>query len=132
MSAINSNKEALHPVQVVAQEDLHKRFMRKLLLIALCVIVAAVAIYVTYFLIRFQFYNGYRDLIRSAYTVEEGTPFAALEDDDPKVPDMVLAAENDILKLYANPDTGDIATYDKRNGKIVRSTPEDAADDKVE
>ena len=131
MSAINSNKEALHPVQVVAQEDLHKRFMRKLLLIALCVIVAAVAIYVTYFLIRFQFYNGYRDLIRSAYTVEEGTPFAALEDDDPKVPDMVLAAENDILKLYANPDTGDIATYDKRNGKIVRSTPEDAADDKV-
>ena len=44
---------------------------------------------------------------------------------------MDLVAENDILKLYADPKTGYVAIYDKRNQQTVYSNPLEADEDAV-
>ena len=44
---------------------------------------------------------------------------------------MVLAAESDSLKLYADVKSGMIAVYDKRNGETIYSNPVDAENDGI-
>ena len=50
-------------------------------------------------------------------------PFEPLEIESVRVPEMVLAAENEYLALYVNPYTTNIAVFDKRNGHTWHSTP---------
>lgn len=44
---------------------------------------------------------------------------------------MVLAAENNNLKLYINETDGEVAFYDKRNGETVYSNPVNAEEDSI-
>ncbi len=103
---------------------------KKAALIILGVLLLALAIYVVQYLIRYTFYNGYRDYV-SSYEVEKATPYTKLKDSDCKVEGFDLVAENEYLKLYTQPSTGFVAIYDKRDGSITTSNPLDADEDKI-
>lgn len=105
--------------------------MRKAKIIRLGIISAIVLAllgYVAYLCVNYFFYYEYRKYL-TEYTFEEGKEFKELKDKDPKVKGMVLAAENDILKLYTNTTTAEIAVYDKRSGEITYSNPVNRAED---
>lgn len=103
----------------------------KKILIGLVSIIAAVfVIYMTHWLVHYYFFNDYRDDL-SSYDYEEGTAFQAISESNSDVKGMVLAAENDTLKLYANTSTGEIAVVDKRNGQITYSNPVKADEDSI-
>lgn len=46
------------------------------------------------------------------------------------VPGFDLVARSDVLELYAKAETGEIAVYDKRNGRTTWSNPQDADQDR--
>jgi hypothetical protein len=102
----------------------------KLRLIIVLVIVLAVAGYAAYLCVHYFFYNEYRKYLPE-YTFEEGNEFKELKDDSPNVEGMILAAENDYLKLYTNTTTTEIAIYDKRSGAITYSNPVNRSDDPI-
>lgn len=51
--------------------------------------------------------------------------FVAVNEDKPDVEGMVLVSENDNLKLYTNLETTEIAVYNKNDGSITYSNPQD-------
>lgn len=103
---------------------------KKIIIAAVILILAVAVIFFARWLIRYYFYNDYREYI-SSYEYEEGTEFQALQDGGGEVAGMELAAENDILKLYADTETAEVAVVDKRNGQIAYSNPMDADDDAI-
>lgn len=103
---------------------------KKILIGLVSVIAAVVVIFMARWLIRYYFYNDYRDDL-SSYDYEEGKEFTPIQESAGDVPGMELAAENDILKLYANTKTGEVAVVDKRNGKVVYSNPVNADEDSI-
>lgn len=107
------------------------RFFKKLFRILLLAVLVTGLTVLGYFLFRFEFYTGYRASFRNAYETETGSGFIPVEDTENNVPGMKLAAENEYLKLYADPETGEVAVYDKRTGLITRSNPENADADPV-
>ena len=106
------------------------RTSKKIITAAVCLILAVAAVYMAHWLIRYYFYNDYKDDL-SSYEYEEGSPFQPLTDASADVPDMELAAENDILKLYVDTSLGNIALVDKRNGQITYSNPPGTEEDAV-
>lgn len=106
------------------------RKSKKVLLGVSGLILAVVVIWLANYLIRYYFYNGYREDL-SSYDYEEGSEFTPIAEAKSDVADMELAAENDILKLYVNTETGEVAVFDKRNGRITRSNPTDADEDEI-
>ncbi len=108
----------------------HRKTLIRLALLALCAVLVVCAAVGAWTLHRYTFYNEYRKYLPAASVYESGSEFAALPDDDPQVEGMVLAAENELLKLYASTETGEVAVYDKRSGEIIRSNPAEAAKDK--
>lgn len=118
--------------QKKALKELHLKKKRKKVskwvIYLILALVVAVGIYFTYYLIRYNFYNHYRDYIED-YTVAEDRDFKALDDPNPSVEGYVLVAESDSLKLYFMPSNGNIAVYDKRNGETVYSNPPGADSD---
>lgn len=106
------------------------RTSKKIITAVVCLILAVVVVYMAHYLIRYYFYNGYRELV-SSYEYEEGKAFTAINDSSPDVEGMVLAAENDILKLYADTQMGNVAIVDKRNGQITYSNPVNLEDDAI-
>ena len=109
-----------------------KRLIRRVFFIVLAAAALVALVWFAYFLIRFQFYTGYRDVLSErGYETEEGAPFAAIADAEPSVLNMVLAAENENFKLYTNTGTAEVAVYDKRNGETVYSNPPDLAEDPI-
>ncbi len=106
------------------------RTSKKIITAAVCLILAVAAVYMAHWLIRYYFYNDYKDDL-SSYEYEEGSPFQPLSDASADVPDMALAAENDILKLYVDTTLGNIALVDKRNGQITYSNPPGTEEDAV-
>lgn len=103
------------------------RSIRRIIIIA---IVLAAFTYIAYLCFHYFFYMEYKKYL-TTYTVEEGKEFAELADSDPKVKGMELVAENDILKLYTNLKTTEVAVYDKRSGEIIYSNPVDRENDPV-
>ncbi len=103
---------------------------KKILIGVVSIIAAAFVIFIAHWLIRYYFYNSYRDDL-SSYGYEEGTSFQPISESGGDVVGMELAAENDILKLYANTATGEIAVVDKRNGQITYSNPAGADEDAI-
>lgn len=103
---------------------------KKILIGIVSIIVAVIVIFMLRWLIRYQLYNGYRDDL-SSYGYEEGRAFQAINEGNSDVAGMELAAENDILKLYVNTTTGEVAVVDKRNGQITYSNPVDAEEDGI-
>lgn len=77
---------------------------------------------------RYLRYDKYKEFLHSDETAQ-GSEFHPLEEANPDVAGMQLAAENDNFKLYTNTQTTEIAVVDKRTGNVVRSNPEDRAED---
>ena len=106
------------------------RTSKKIVTAVVGLILAVIVVYMTHWLVHYYFYNDYqKDL--STYSYEEGTAFQAVKESSADVDGMTLAAENDILKLYADAQTGNVAVVDKRNGKITYSNPVDLEEDTV-
>ncbi len=103
---------------------------KKIIIAVVTLILAVAVIFFSRWLIRYYFYNDYRDKL-SSYEYEEGTQFQPLADSGKEVAGMELAAENDTLKLYADLETATVAVVDKRNGQITYSNPLDADDDPI-
>lgn len=103
---------------------------KKIVIAVVTLILAVAVIYFSRWLIRYYFYNDYRESL-SSYEYEEGSAFQALADSGKEVAGMELAAENDTLKLYADMETAEVAIVDKRNGQITYSNPQDADDDAI-
>ncbi len=105
--------------------------LKKLLLALLCALLAGALLYLTYYLLHYQFYDAYKKSLKGAYDYEAGSAFTPLADTSPAVPGMALAAENGLLRLYADPETAEVAVVDTRTGVLVRSNPIGAAQDPV-
>ena len=103
---------------------------KKIRLVAAIAIVLALIGYVTFICFHYFFYKGYEKYL-TGYTFEPSAEFVAMNDNAPKVNGMVLAAENEFLKLYTNGKTTEIAVYDKRTDEITYSNPVDRADDPI-
>ena len=103
----------------------------KKLLIALTVLALVIgAAYLGYYLVRFTFFNQYRDYL-SAYTLEEGTELKLQKQALAGYEDYLLVSESDCLQLYLNEDTTDVAVRDKRTGAITFAVPPGADEDPV-
>ena len=103
---------------------------KKLLTCVVGLILAVVVIWLANYLIRFYFYNNYKEDL-TAYEYEEGTEFIPISESSSDVEGMVLAQENDNLKLYVNTETAEVAVFDKRNGTITYSNPANAQEDGI-
>ena len=106
------------------------RTSKKILIALISIIAAVILIFLARWLIRYYFYNGYQNEL-SSYSYEEGGEFQAISETKPDVADMVLAAENDTLKLYVNVSYCAVAVVVKRNGNITYSNPTDADADSI-
>ncbi len=120
--------------QKKAMKELNlKKKRRKLSKWVIYVILGVILIfagYMTYYLIRYNFYNHYKDYLTD-YEMPAAGDFKALSDASPSVEGYSLAAETESLKLYVQTDTGCFAVYDKRNGETIYSNPPGADDDKI-
>ena len=104
--------------------------LQKILLGVLGVVVLAVLIWFAYYMLHYYLYDGYKQYL-TGYETEAGSDFHAVKDSSKDVEGMELVAENTTLKLYASPDTGDVAVYDKRSGVTTYSNPVDADEDPI-
>ena len=95
--------------------------IRNILIIAIAL---GLILYGVYICVHYLFYKEHEKYLTD-YAFEQGREFTPLEDADPKVAGMVLVAENDLLKLYTNTKTTEVAIYDKRTGEITYSNPVD-------
>ncbi|MBQ8200333.1 MAG: hypothetical protein IJZ74_01055 [Clostridia bacterium] len=117
-----------HPQTPAAPEA---KKSRRWLWITLAVVLAVVAAVVGWYLIRYQLNSDYKQYITEPAAAVEATAFTALADAEPSVKGFDLVAENDVLKLYAKPETGEVAVHDLRNGQTVYSNPPGAGSDKI-
>jgi len=102
----------------------------KAMLALLGIALLIVLIWVGYLIVHYFCYNEYKNYL-TGYTYEESTEFVPIEEAAPDVEGMVLAAENEYLKLYTNPETAEIAVVDKRDGSITYSNPVNAENDPI-
>lgn len=98
----------------------------KIIIIIVVILLAAVAIYAFPRVKKALTENDYKAYLQEN-TKKETTKFKALNDSNPAVADMVLAAENDNFKLYTNKTTTEIALFDKRTNDVYYSNPLDRA-----
>lgn len=103
---------------------------RKIVIAVVILILAAAVIWFSRWLIRYYFYDDYKEAL-SSYEYEEGSAFTPLGEGSADVAGMALAAENDTLQLYADTESGTVAVVDKRNGQVTYSNPLDADEDQV-
>ena len=103
--------------------------IKKIILSVVSVVVLAVVVYFAYTIIHYTMFRDYKKYVEKNAEYEAGTEFAALNDSDKKVSGMVLAAENDSLKLYINTDNAEVAVYDKRTGTTTYSNPPEGGKD---
>lgn len=103
---------------------------KKILTCAVSLVLIGVIAWFAHYLIRYYFYNKYREDL-SSYEYEEGTEFKPVSEASGDVEGMVLAKENDNLKLYVNTENGEMAVFDKRNGETIYSNPADAEEDQI-
>ena len=106
------------------------RTSKKIVVGAVSLVLAVVVIWFAYFFIHYFFYNEYRENL-SSYEYEEGTEFTPIKEASSDVEGMVLAQENDNLKLYVNTESGEIAVVEKATGHITYSNPQNADEDAV-
>ena len=101
-----------------------KRRKKRLIIIvvvALLVIISASALNIIFRYFKYDEYKKYE--VKSK--TEKGERFVAVNEDKPGVEGMVLVSENDNLKLYTNLETTEIAVYNKNDGSITYSNPQD-------
>lgn len=103
---------------------------QKLGLTILGIALAAVVIYLIYYVFHYVMYNRYKDFL-STYDYEQGTTYSPVQEAASDVEGMELVCENDNLKLYTDTANTNIAVFDKRNGNITYSNPLNADEDPV-
>lgn len=103
---------------------------RKLLYILIVVAILAGLIYLGYYLIRFTYYDEYTQYL-SGYEVETATELSLEKTKLTGYKNYKLVTENDILGMYLNEKTSDVAILDKRTGEITFGIPPEADDDPV-
>ncbi len=105
---------------------------KKKWLMAACILVVLVIIGAAgaFILMRYFNYSTYKKSILS-YDVEEGGTFTPMAEASPDVEGMVLAAENDTLKLYTDLETTEVAVYEKATGIVTYSNPRDREEDGI-
>ena len=104
--------------------------LQKILLGVLGVVVLAVLIWFAYYMFHYYLYDDYKQYL-NGYETEMGTDFHSLKDSSKDVDNMELVAENGNLKLYASPESGNVAIYDKRSGVTTYSNPVNADEDPI-
>lgn len=104
--------------------------LKKIILSCLAVALLGILFYVAYFVVHYKLYDEYKSSFKT-YVYREGTPYKPLSENVSDVEGMDLVSESDALKLYANVKTGEVAVYDKRNGKTTYSNPLDCDDDPI-
>lgn len=104
--------------------------LQKILLGVLGAVVLAVLIWFAYYMFHYYLYNDYKQYL-NGYETEMGTDFHSLKDSSKDVDNMELVAENGNLKLYASPESGNVAIYDKRSGVTTYSNPVNADEDPI-
>lgn len=101
---------------------------KKLLLLLLAVALVVGLAYLTYYLLRFTFYNDYKQYL-SSYDYEQGTELVLQAETLEGYESFKLALQTDSLKLYLEEKTSNVAIYDKRSGEITFAAPVAADDD---
>ena len=103
------------------------RILTKIILVCVAAALLIFGIVQLYYYLTYTRYEVYKTLL-SDYTPAVSTGgFAALSNDTlPGASGMVLAEENDRLRLFVNPATADVAVMDKKTGGITYSNPPDA------
>ncbi|MDR1687004.1 MAG: DUF5696 domain-containing protein [Clostridiales bacterium] len=84
-----------------------------------------------YNLFHFRMYKGYTQYLKNYEAASAGEAGVLTFLSGTDVPGMKLVSENDFLALYTNTETAEVAVFDKRNGEIAYSNPQDADDDPV-
>ncbi|MBR1470207.1 MAG: hypothetical protein IJ600_01035 [Lachnospiraceae bacterium] len=90
--------------------------------------VAALLLYLGYYLIYIAGYKGYEKYLDS-YAYEAGAAYTPIPGSN--VPGYDCVAVSDVLELYTRPADANVAVYDKRSGRITYSNPQDADNDTV-
>lgn len=65
-----------------------------------------------------------KSYVKASDELEPGTELVVLQGGKRPVPGMSLVAKNDVLELYYDPETTEVAVSDLRTGQIWRSNPE--------
>lgn len=110
--------------KILDEMNAKKRRKKRLIIIvvvALLVIISASALNIIFRYFKYDEYKKYE--VKSK--TEKGERFVAVNEDKPDVEGMVLVSENDNLKLYTNLETKEIAVYNKNDGSITYSNPQD-------
>lgn len=110
--------------KILDEMNAKKRRKKRLIIIvvvALLVIISASALNIIFRYFKYDEYKKYE--VKSK--TEKGERFVAVNEDKPDVEGMVLVSENDNLKLYTNLETTEIAVYNKNDGSITYSNPQD-------
>ena len=105
--------------KILDEMNAKKRRKKRLIIIvvvALLVIISASALNIIFRYFKYDEYKKYE---------VKGERFVAVNEDKPDVEGMVLVSENDNLKLYTNLETTEIAVYNKNDGSITYSNPQD-------
>lgn len=103
----------------------------KKVVLGLVGIAAAVGIfYLAYYFIHYMWYDGYKKYL-SAYDYEEGGTFTPLQEAGSDVPGYELVCESEFLKLYTDTKTANVAVYDKRDGSVTYSNPQNPEEDSL-
>ena len=109
------------------------KLKKKIFIAVLSVVLGAALIWVVNYLVRYQFYDAYKAYTKEySFTYDENAEsFTPQKESKSDVEGMELVCENDNLKLYTNTATAEVAVFDKRNGKITYSNPQDPDADSV-
>ncbi|MDR2546075.1 MAG: DUF5696 domain-containing protein [Lachnospiraceae bacterium] len=114
----------------IKKQKMPMSLLKKILLFLAALALVCGLIYLVFYLFYYVLYNRYQDFLTD-YTVEEGTQFRPLTDSVNHVPGFELAAENEVLKLYTDLETANVAIYDKRSGVTHYTNPLDAEADAI-
>lgn len=102
---------------------------KKLLILLILLALVIGIVYLGYYLLHFSFYNEYRQYLRQP-TMEEATELS-LGKKLEGYKDYRLVTQSNVLELYINDETTDVAVLDKRTGHITFAAPPAAEDDPV-
>lgn len=103
---------------------------KKLFYILLVVAIVAALCYLAYYLLHFTFYREYEQYL-SSYTYEEGKELSTEKTSLPGNKGYKLVCQSDVLQMFLNEKTSDIAILDLRSGEITYAVPPEADDDPV-
>src|SRR5699024_4506450 len=93
--------------------------------------VVSLASYGIYVVSHYYMYDDYKEWIQSASVVEEGSDFQTVKESQTEIPGMELVTENDFYKLYTNLESTQVAVYEKENGMVVYSNPQNVSEESL-